>query len=168
MTDAQAGSREFTLTWRLDASPDDVFRAWTDPEHLGWFYNDTQPVPDEPIEVDLRVGGVWRQLMVIDEETSYPTGGLYREVVPGERLVYAWGAEGGWPELDPDNLDQSPLITVLFDRAGQGTEMTVHVSLPASFIEKTPTPWLDHIETGMRDTVDRLVAALGSAAAATS
>ena len=36
---------EFTLTWTLDASPAEVFRAWTDPEQLGWFYNDQMPMP---------------------------------------------------------------------------------------------------------------------------
>ena len=49
----------------------EVFRAWTDPEHLGWFYNPDNPIPAEPIELDLRVGGAWRQLMVIDRSTIY-------------------------------------------------------------------------------------------------
>jgi uncharacterized protein YndB with AHSA1/START domain len=164
MTDTTHASREFTLMWQLDASPDEVFRAWTDPEQLAWFYNDGQPAPDESIEVDLMVGGAWRQRMILDEETSYTTGGIYREIVPGERLVYSWGAEGGWPELDPDNLDQSPLITVVLSRAGDGTEMTVHVALPEAFVAATPPAWLEHIETGMRDTVDRLVAALAATA----
>jgi uncharacterized protein YndB with AHSA1/START domain len=158
-----AANREFTLTWTLDASPDEVFRAWTDPEQLGWFYNDSQPIPDEPIEVDLTVGGAWRQRMIIDEQTSYTTGGIYREIVPGERLVYTWGAEGGWPELDPDNLDQSPLITIVFSRAGDGTEMTVHVELPDAFVAVTQPAWLAYVETGMRETVDRLAAALATA-----
>jgi len=37
--------RQFTLTWTLDAPPPDVFRAWTDPAYLDWFYNDAQPRP---------------------------------------------------------------------------------------------------------------------------
>jgi uncharacterized protein YndB with AHSA1/START domain len=160
MTDSIPASREFTLVYRLDASPEDVFRAWTDPEQLGWFYNDGQPVPDDPIEVDLRVGGAWRQTMVIDEQTSYITGGVYRELVPGERLVYSWGAEGGWPELDPDNLDLTPLVTVVLRRAGEGTEMTVHVELPAAFAAVTPASWFEYIETGMRETLARLAESL--------
>ena len=103
---------EFTLTWTLDASPADVFEAWTDPDQLEWYYNDHQPIPTEPIELDLRVGGAWRQLMVINRSTIYMTGGVYREIVPDEKLVLAWGATGGWPELDPDRLDDSPQVTV--------------------------------------------------------
>ena len=49
-------SREFTLTWTLEATRAEVFRAWTDPNELGWYYNDAQPIPDEPIELDLRIG----------------------------------------------------------------------------------------------------------------
>ena len=64
-------TNSFTLTWTLDAPPAEVFRAWTDPAHLGWFFNPEQPIPDDPIEVDLRIGGVWRQRMVLDEQTAY-------------------------------------------------------------------------------------------------
>ena len=66
------------------------------------------PVPSEPIELDLSVGGAWRQFMLIDEDTAYFTGGVYLEIVPDEKLVFAWGATDGWPKLDPDNLDRSP------------------------------------------------------------
>ena len=159
-------THEFTLTWMLDASPAAVFRAWTDPAELGWFYNDTQPIPDEPIEVDLRVGGAWRQQMVIAEQTAYVTGGVYREIVPDEKLVYAWGAEGGWPELDPERLDDSPQITVTIARAGEATELTVHVRLPPTMSEESEPPgWFRYVETGMRHTVDRLAAALSSVSA---
>jgi uncharacterized protein YndB with AHSA1/START domain len=154
-------SREFTLTWTLDAPAENVFRAWTDPGHLAWFYNDEQPIPDEPIEVDLRVGGAWRQHMVIDERTAYVTGGVYREIVPDEKLVFSWGATGGWPALDPERLDDSPLVTVLLSRLGARTQLTLHVELPTSFSgEGMLEGWFGHIQSGWRDTVDRLAAGL--------
>jgi uncharacterized protein YndB with AHSA1/START domain len=153
--------REFTLTWTLDASPADVFQAWTDPDQLEWFYNDQQPIPAEPIELDLRVGGVWRQLMVIDEGTAFFTGGVYREIVQDEKLVFAWGATDGWPKIDPDRLDDSPLVTVTLSRLDGRTEMTVHVELPASFSEAEVREWWSiGVRDGWRDTVDRLAAAL--------
>ena len=40
MTNTEHATREFTLTWTLDAPPADVFQAWTDPDHLDWFYNE--------------------------------------------------------------------------------------------------------------------------------
>ena len=121
--------RDFTLTWTLDSPCADA--TWTDPDHLGWFYNDEQPVPTEPIELDLRVGGVWRQHMVINESTAYFTGGVYREIVPDEKLVFAWGATGGWPELDPSRLDDSPLVTVTLSQAGGEHRDDPHRRAPA-------------------------------------
>jgi uncharacterized protein YndB with AHSA1/START domain len=96
--------RGFTLTRMLDAPPDVVFQAWTDPAHLDWFFNpDTRP--DAGTQVDLRVGGAWRQHMVIDETTQYMTGGVYTEIVPNRKLVFAWGARGGWPDLSMGRPD---------------------------------------------------------------
>ena len=166
MTTTNATQRGFTLTWTLDASPVDVFRAWTDPDHLDWFYNDTQPLPSEPIELDLRVGGVWRQQMVIDEETQYATGGVYREIVPDRKLVFAWGATDGWPKLDPDRLDDSPQVTVTLRDAGTQTEMIVHVVLPDDLSQEAVEEWLSlGIRNGWFDTVDRLAARFAPAAA---
>ena len=157
MTPTKQTQRDFTLTWTLDASTADVFRAWTDPDHLEWYYNDTQPIPSEPIELDLRVGGVWRQTMVIDASTAFVTGGVYREIVPDEKLVFAWGATDGWPRLDLDRLDDSPLVTVVFRRVDGRTELTVHVELPAGLpADQVREWWSLGVRDGWRDTVDRL------------
>jgi len=156
-------SRELTFTWSLDASRGEIFRAWTDPSQLDWFYNDNQPIPDEPIELDLRVGGVWRQTMVIDEDTSYVTGGVYREIVPDEKLVFAWGATGGWPELDPERLDESPLVTVALSESGGRTQMTLCMELPENLSRRQLEEWWTlGIQDGWRITVDRLAARLGA------
>jgi uncharacterized protein YndB with AHSA1/START domain len=160
MTSTDRTSRSFTLTWLLDSPPENVFRAWTDPDRLGWFYNPAQPVPEEPIELDLRVGGAWRQMMVIDEETSYFTGGVYREIVQNERLVFAWGATGGWPHLDLEDLDQSPQVTLRLKQTGSGTKMTLHVELPADLPDDGVPNWWPMFRGGMKDTVDRLAAEL--------
>jgi uncharacterized protein YndB with AHSA1/START domain len=165
MTTTDDIARAFTLTWTLDAPPELVFRSWTDPARLAWFFNDQQPIPDDPIELDLRVGGQWRQTMVIDEETSYATGGVYREIVPNERLVYAWGATDGWPRLDLDNLDESPQVTIVLVGNAARTEMSVHVELPANLPDDGVPGWWPMVRSGMQDTVDRLAAELGSAAA---
>jgi uncharacterized protein YndB with AHSA1/START domain len=161
MTITDRTRRDFTLTWTLDSPRAEVFRAWTDPVHLLWFYNDRNPIPSEPIELDLRVGGAWRQQMVIDESTAYVTGGVYREIVPDQKLVFAWGATGGWPKLDPDQLDDSPLVTVTLNQISGRTEMTVHVELPASLSQDRVQEWWSMgIRDGWRDTVDRLAAEL--------
>ena len=143
----------------IAAPPSNVFRAWTDPAHLQWFFNDAMPIPDEPIEVDLRVGGAWRQMMVINASTRYYTGGIYREIVPDTKLVFSWGAVGGWPELSIDRLDEGPLVTVSFRATDSGTELVLDVQLPASLSVQAAREALTAAKRdGWRVTVDRLAA----------
>lgn len=55
--------REIVISRVLDASREDVFDAWTDPEQLGaWF--GPKGLAIETHEIDVRVGGVWRFDMV--------------------------------------------------------------------------------------------------------
>jgi uncharacterized protein YndB with AHSA1/START domain len=166
MTNTDQQQRDFTLTWTLAASRSEVFRAWTDPDRLDWFYNPDQPVPCDAIELELRVGGVWRQRMGVDEDTAYFTGGVYREIVQDERLVFSWGATDGWPTLDPHDLDASPLVTITLSELGDRTEMTLHVEVPAHLPDDDVPGWWSMAEGGWRDTVDRLEAKLERTATA--
>lgn len=150
--------RGFTLTRGVDAPRSAVFQAWTDPAHLGWFFNPAQPRPTEPIDVDLTVGGAWRQRMVIDPSTSYVTGGVYREIAPVERLAFYWGAVGGWPELDRERLDDSPLVTVVLGDGEDQTYLVFSVALPDSWPEDRLRMWeTDGPRQGWSQTLDRLV-----------
>ncbi len=156
-------TRGFTLVRTLDASPDEVFQAWTDPRHLQWFFNPAAPTPSDPIEVDLRVGGEWRQKMVINDELEYMTGGIYLEVVPGEKLVFIFGATDGWPKIDPDHPDDGPVVTIVLTAVGDKTEMVLQVTLPDHLPDERIQEWL---ATGMREgwgqTIDRLVTAFAT------
>lgn len=170
--------REFTLVRHLDAPRERVFRAWTDPDDLGWFYNDTAPLPTEPIEVDLRVGGAWRQEMVIDETTRYTTGGIYRELSPGHRLAFSWGAVAGWPTITMDRVGDVPFVTVILEEPGEdagssatqpadnargttGTDLTFILALPDHLTERQVEAWNEmRIEENWGLTLDRLVAAM--------
>lgn len=165
MSETDDGARGFTIIRTLDSTPERVYRAWTEPDELGWFFSGNGRV-DEPIEVDARVGGAWRQRMNVDETTSYLTGGVYRELVPGERIVFDWGAVGGWPELPPDaaHRDQVdvPRVTVEFTSTGDGrTELRLHQELPQHLTDEQAAYWngID-CHSGWSQTIDRLPSAL--------
>lgn len=116
MIDAEKG---FTLVRLLDATPEEVWRAWTDPDEAAqWWHPRGVSTPRESVEIDARVGGRYTYTMVMDTTgQQYVTAGVYREVVPAERLVFTWGR----PEDDPDDC---PLITVGIEPAGELTRMT--------------------------------------------
>ena len=157
MTDDTPDNRRFTLTRQLDDSRHAVFSAWTDPEHLAWFYNPAMPTPGMPIEVDLRVGGTWRQHMVVNDDLDYPTGGKYLEIVPDERLVFRWGAVGGWPELDGEKEQLAPVVTVQLNDVGAGTELVLTVRFSDQLdIDDVQQLILGGTRDGWGATVDRV------------
>jgi uncharacterized protein YndB with AHSA1/START domain len=164
MSDSRRLERGFTLTRIVDAPRELVFRAWTDPDHLQWFFSETTP-PGEPIEVDLRVGGTWKLKMIESEEKQYFTGGIYTEIVPVEKIAFIWGATDGWPEIDNDRIEDSPVITVTLNELGDKTEMNFHLQLPDHLPEARIRDWFAiGIREGSSQTIDRLVAKFASPA----
>ena len=164
MTTDDQRNRGFTITRRIDAPRELVFKAWTDPEHLRWFATE-EPAADNPIRVDLRVGGAWRVNMIESPTKSYMTGGVYREIVPPERLVFTWGAVGGWPSIEPDAPDEAPVVTVTLNDLGDATEMVFHLGFADHLTEEKVR---ELIATGMHEgwnqTLDRLPTYLLAAA----
>ena len=149
--------RSFTLTRVLPAPRNAVFAAWTEPEHLAWFYNPAMPAPTTPIQVDLRVGGVWRQQMVVDDDVRYITGGVYLEIVPSERLVFRWGATGGWPDLARSHQEEAPIVALDLRDVAEGTHLELNVTFPDKLVDEEV---YDLIHGAARDgwsaTVDRV------------
>src|SRR6266542_263964 len=105
-TESKAGTTTFTtpsdrevvITRVVDAPRRLVFDAFTKPEHVpnwmlgpeGW----TRPVG----EIDLREGGTWHFVWRRSNGTEMGMRGVYKEIVPPERVVTteSWGAD--WPE----------------------------------------------------------------------
>ncbi len=67
----------------LPISPDEAFALLTQPERLRRW-------KAVAARVDLRAGGGYRFTIV----PGHVAAGTYREVVPGERIVFGWGWEG--------------------------------------------------------------------------
>lgn len=160
MTTGTTRDRFITLTRRFAAPPAMVFRCWTDPDYLEWFFNPGMPT-DVKTTVDLRIGGQWRQHMVVNDETQYMTGGIYREISPGKRLVFEWGAVDGWPDLTAP--EGGPVVTIDFLPDGAGCRMDFRCDLPEGISQEEADKWLDMgIDAGWGMTIDRLVAQLGA------
>lgn len=96
-----------------------VFAAWTRPEHLRrWSapHGFTIPVA----EGDLRVGDQWRACMVSPEGEELWLQGVYREVVPNERLVFThtWLESDGTP-------GHETILTIRFSDLGRKTKVVL-------------------------------------------
>lgn len=108
-----------TITRVFDAPRALVYEAWTNPEHLKrWCAPRGFTIPESRGE--FRAGGAWWCCMVAPDGTRNPVGGVYREVVPNERLAFThcWEDEHGKPEHET-------LVTVRFADEGEGTRVTL-------------------------------------------
>jgi uncharacterized protein YndB with AHSA1/START domain len=85
---------QILITREFDAPKHLVYKAWTTPELVKrWWSANRGEVTIA--EIDLRVGGKWRYVMVTTEG-GFEVGfhGEYREIVPNERLVSTEVYEG--------------------------------------------------------------------------
>ncbi|MFC7400168.1 SRPBCC domain-containing protein [Chelatococcus sp. GCM10030263] len=91
----------------FDAPRELVWHAWTRPEMLiAWFGPPEWPAVHT--EQDLRPGGAWRAcLRSPTEDRLLWQGGIYREVVPPERLVFSFKWESD------DHEDGTPVETLV-------------------------------------------------------
>jgi uncharacterized protein YndB with AHSA1/START domain len=77
---------EILIAREFDAPRHLVYRAWTTPELVKrWWAGHRGEM--RLVEIDLRVGGRWRHVMVTDDGFEVAFHGEYREIVPNERIV---------------------------------------------------------------------------------
>ena len=109
----------FTMVRMLDATPSQIWQAWTDPDEIAvWWHPHGMTTPRDSVSVDARVGGTYTYTMVDDTSGErYETGGVYRELVENQKLVFTWGYPDG-------NQDENPLVTVTIEDLGELTRMT--------------------------------------------
>ena len=77
---------QILITREFDAPKHLIYKAWTTPELVAqWWSGERGKVTS--IEIDLRVGGRWRYVMVANEGSEVAFHGEYREIVPNERII---------------------------------------------------------------------------------
>jgi uncharacterized protein YndB with AHSA1/START domain len=77
---------QILITREFDAPKHLVYRAWTTPELVKRWWSGHQGEMTI-VEIDLRVGGSWRYVMVADGGHEVAFHGEYREIVPDQRIV---------------------------------------------------------------------------------
>ena len=132
-----------TLKRRLNASPEKVYAAWTNPQKIARWFGPSQ-VKDGSVqaEIDARIGGPYRLSFDTEDGEHHEIGGVYRELVPNARLVFSWA----WHST-PERESQ---VTVSLRPDGDGTLLTLHHE---QLFDQTAR---DGHERGWLDTLDKL------------
>jgi uncharacterized protein YndB with AHSA1/START domain len=148
------GDREIVMTRVFDASRRLVFDAFTKPELVkqwllgppGW----SMPV----CEIDLKVGGKYRYVWRQDSDGSeMGMGGVYREIVPQERVVCTEVFDSAW-------YPGEAVGTLVFFEQGGKTTITQTVLYQSR--EARDAVLKSGMEKGVAASYDRLAELLAS------
>jgi len=150
---AQAEYPVVHVTRIFKVSADRLFTSFTSAQELSrWFGPEGVTVSDA--SVDLRVGGVMSLTMNLPDGNQTQLKTVYKEIVPGKRLVFSWQ----W--LSPScegskEVDGETLVSVDFREVGdKQTEVSIlHEGLP------TPSARDSHA-SGWNGCLDSLQSAL--------
>lgn len=134
--------KQILIEREFDAPRELVYKAYTTPELVKrWWHAKRGQVT--LVEIDLRVGGRWRYVMVTPDGTEVGFHGEYREVARNERLVTTEVFEGLPQGVSED--DAATLNTATFADKDGRTTLTILVEAP----NKTARDAI--IESGMED-----------------
>jgi uncharacterized protein YndB with AHSA1/START domain len=128
-----------------------VYKAWTTPDLVKRWWN-AKRGEVTLAEIDLRVGGKWRWVMIADGGFEVGFHGEYLELVPNERIVSTEVYEG-LPEGVSEE-DGATVNTVTLTEAGGRTTLTLLIQAA----NKTSRDAIidSGMEAGLQDALDLL------------
>lgn len=154
-TNNASAGREMVIERLVNAPPDLVFEAWTDPVQVAQWWG-PRGFTTTTQEMAVRPGGVWRFIMHGPDGRDYLNKITYREVVRPERLVYAHA--GGDDEVSFE-------ATVTFVPKGERTLVTLRALFPTA-ADLARVMKEHNAQEGGKQTLERLDEHLTALAAA--
>ena len=132
-----------TLKRRLHAPVEKIYAAWTEPAQLAHWFGPAQTISGSVrAEMDVRVGGRFRVGFKTEDGEYHEVGGVYREVVPNEKLVFTWA----WHTTP----ERESLVSVLIRSEGEGAMLTL---VHEQFFDESAR---DGHQRGWSGTLDKL------------
>ena len=142
---------QILITQEFDAPKHLVYKAWTTPELVKrWWHANRGEVT--VVEIDLRVGGTWRYVMVADDGFEVGFHGEYREVVPNERIVSTEIYEG-LPEGVSEE-EGATVNTATFTEIDGRTTLTLLIQATSKISRDAIID--SGMEAGLQDALDLL------------
>jgi uncharacterized protein YndB with AHSA1/START domain len=142
---------QILVTREFDAPRHLVYRAWTTPDLVRRWWSGRRGEM-KIVDIDLRVGGMWRYVMLAHGDFEVAFHGEFREIVPNERLVYTEIYEGPGGELPPGV--EPPLNTATFAEADGRTTLTLLTECPSTELRDAIID--SGMETGLQEQMDVL------------
>jgi uncharacterized protein YndB with AHSA1/START domain len=142
---------QILITREFDAPKHLVYKAFTTPELVKRWWN-AKRGEVTVAEIDLRVGGRWRYVMVAEDGSEVGFHGEYREIVPDERIVSTEIYEG-LPEGVSEEEGRT-VNTATFTEVDGRTILTILVQATNKVTRDAIVD--SGMEAGMQDAMDLL------------
>jgi len=97
-----------------------VFDAWTQSEHMAKWWG-PRGFKSTVLRNELRPGGAYR-IHMLGPDGDHWTQGVYREVIPPERLVMV----GSWADAQGNPTRPETTLTLIFEELDGKTKLTLH------------------------------------------
>ncbi|MBX2839624.1 MAG: SRPBCC domain-containing protein [Gammaproteobacteria bacterium] len=131
----------------VPASPDCVFRAWTDPEELKKWWG-PKGVNCQSVIIDLRVGGQYRIANELPDGSVLWISGTFEIIEKPHLLIYTWIVENESPTTER--------VEVRFTQLESGTEVVLtHTRIATQVLN-------EQHQQGWNGCLDGLVASFGN------
>jgi uncharacterized protein YndB with AHSA1/START domain len=140
---------QILITREFDAPRHLVFKAWTTPELVMRWWSGRRGEM-KVAEIDLRVGGTWRYVMVASGGYEVAFHGEYREIVPDQRIVTTEVFEGVPEPAEGEDV----LNLVTFTEADGRTLLELLVQCPSREVRDAIVD--SGMEVGMQEQMDLL------------
>lgn len=136
---------QILITREFDAPAHLVYKAWTTPELVKRWWSAKRGAVTIA-DIDLRVGGSWRWVMVTDDGFEIAFHGEYRELKPNERIIFT--------EVFEEMPEGEALNTLTLTEKGDQTTLTLLVQHENQ--EHRDAHINSGMEAGMQDAMDLL------------
>ncbi len=148
MTEAMAeapASHALQIQRRFAATPDDLYRCFTEASHLArWF--GPKGVVCKDVEVDATVGGNYSIQMVNSDGSGIGLVGRFEQLEPPSLIQMTWR----WLREDPADPGEETLVTIRLTPAGAGSLLRLTHERFSDVAER------DRHESGWSSTLDCL------------
>jgi uncharacterized protein YndB with AHSA1/START domain len=142
---------QILITREFDAPRHLVYRAWTTPELVARWWSGQRGTMTT-VDMDLRVGGTWRYVLVTNDGFEVAFHGEYREIVPDERIVTTEVYE--MPGAEPLAAADEPLNIVTFTEIDGRTTLSLLAQTTSRELRDTIIE--SGMEAGMQEQMDLL------------
>ena len=139
---------QILITREFDAPKHLVYKAYTTPELVKQWWSGHRGTVTSA-EIDLRVGGTWRYVMIATGGFEVAFHGEYREIVENERIVTTEVYEGA-----PGGDDDPVVNLVTFTEVDGRTRLELLVQCPSREIRDIIID--SGMEGGMQEGMDKL------------